>query len=79
MPLAASVEFPKEPSRDLFYNAEITCHLKMKERLPRVFAKRLRRDREERNQSDLFMELPRFSGQFRAVVPSPEVGDSRWT
>ena len=25
------------------------------------------------------VELPRFSGQFRAVVPSPEVGDSRWT
>ena len=25
------------------------------------------------------MELPRFSGQFMAVVPSPEVGDSRWT
>ena len=27
----------------------------------------------------LKVELPRFSGQFRAVVPSPEVGDSRWT
>ena len=25
------------------------------------------------------VDLPRFSGQFRAVVPSPEVGDSRWT
>ena len=25
------------------------------------------------------VELPSFSGQFRAVVPSPEVGDSRWT
>ena len=25
------------------------------------------------------MDLPRFSGQFRAVVPIPEVGDSRWT
>ena len=25
------------------------------------------------------LELPRFSGQFRAVVLSPEVGDRRWT
>lgn len=58
MTVAASVEFPKEPSRDLFHNAEITCHLKVKERLPRVFAERLRRDREERNQSALFIRQP---------------------
>ena len=25
------------------------------------------------------VDLPRFSGQFMAVVPSPEMGDSRWT
>ena len=53
-----AVEFPKEPSRDLFHNAEITCHLKVKDRLSRVFAKRLRRDREERNQSVLFIRQP---------------------
>ena len=32
-----------------------------------------------RNEALQEMELPRFSGQFRAVVPRPEVGDSRWT